>query len=365
MLRNILLAINTYYGVQEGNLLQTITIDAGLYAQYLTDLLKVQTALLSSLSLDVGFLADGSLISVWFENDREVTFRRVNTWTPREESSQTSQHLCDLDILAGEGKSLLRLCLAAALARVIRERVAVDYMAALVDKIGPIFSSEERASILDDAVKQAYAGEIRAEYVLCSDWPGEPDLCACLSCTEMRGIASTTITVDYVFLRVFEYLSSNDQLYIEGFVRFRLKDYLSRLQLAVYRAVDGFLLDQQHAEFVDLLRYFVEAQKPRIESVTIVRRQDGYLEFYDGAGRLIEYKELLRGIDDIVGSDLGFEDILIGLLIAMAPQRVMICMRGGRLLFDTTVRVFRGRILVCDGCSNCRLYADNLSDRRY
>lgn len=349
--------------MQEGHLLQIISIDAGEYSQYLPDLLAAQTKLLSSLSLSVKYLADGSLVTVWFEQDRQIRFRRINRWAPQEGMPVSGVHLQCASALEGDCKSLVRICLSAALARVIRERVAVDYMAALLGRIGPVFSPDERATMLDDAVRQAYASEVREEYALCPDSETEPNLWACLSCTELGQASSTVFRVDYVFLRVFEHLCTSNQFSIEGFVRFRLRDYLGRLRDAVYRAIDGYLLDQQHTEFVDLLRYFVEVQRPRVESVTVVRRHDGRLELFDEAGKCIDTEGLLEGIDGILDSDFTVEDILIGLLIAMAPARVMICMRGGQLLFDTTMRVFSDRILVCDGCSSCRLHGGALSDQ--
>lgn len=354
--QNRLSVLNAYYGVQEGHLLQIVSIDAGEYVRHLLDLLTVQSRLLASLSLSVELEVDGPFVTALFEQDREIGFRRINRWVPLENTQIPEMYLQCANALEGQGKSLVRICLSAAIARVIRERVAVDYMLALLSRIGPVFSQDERAVMLDDAVRLTYAGELREEYVLSSDPEAEPNLWACLSCTELEPVPGTVFKVDYVFLRVFEHLCTSNQISVEGFVRFRLRDYLSRLRAAVYRAIDGYLLDQQHTEFVDLLRYFVEVQEPRIESVTVVRRSDGRLELLDETGRAINTEGLLESIDDLLDDDFNVEDLLIGLLIAIAPSRVLICMRGGQLLFDTTMRVFRDRILVCDGCSSCQLY---------
>jgi hypothetical protein len=347
--------------VQEGDLLHVVSVDAGESAQYLADLLAAQSELLSSLALRIEWQLRGGLVSVLYDRDRELRLKRITRWEPRDGVPALSEGPTAAGALEGEGKSLVRLCICAALARVVRERVAVDYMASLLECIGPSLEPEERATILDEAVRQAYAGEIREEYALSPDSPDEPNLWACLSCTDL-GLISSTIRVDYVFLRLYEHLSTSDEISLEGFIRFRLRDYLARLRTAVYRAIDGFLMDQQQREFVDLLRYFVEVQKPRIESVTVVRRHDGRLQFFDATGQIIDTEGLLEGYDGLADGDFGAEDILIGLLIAIAPARVLICMRGGQLLFETTLRVFSDRVLVCDGCSSCCLYECGLSD---
>lgn len=335
--------------------MQVIEVDAGEHARYLLDLLSAQSGLLSSLSIDTQLQSEDALVRVEWRHDCKIHLRHVSRWVPPEDRPTLDDDCPPSAALEGDGKSLVRLCLAAALARVIRERVAVDFMASVVESIGFALAPGERTAILDEAIRQAYAGEMCEEYLLSSEGQCESELQVCLCCSD-RGPASGTIRVDHVFVRLYEYLSTSDKLSVEGFLRFRLKGYLGRLRRAVYRAIDRFLLDQQRAEFIELLRYFAEIQRPRTESVTVVRDLDGRLRFYDAADGLIDTDGLLEGIDDLIDSDFSAEDILIGLLIAVAPARVLICMRGGRLVFENTITVFRGRIVVCDGCSCCHLF---------
>ncbi|MHB8172453.1 MAG: sporulation protein YtxC, partial [Thermincolia bacterium] len=70
-----------------------------------------------------------------------------------------------------------------------------------------------------------------------------------------------------ILQRVLEYLQNNDQLVIEGFIKFRLKEYLQELQEAVDRAVDDFMMEREYKEFIRLLKYFVEIQEPRVDKV--------------------------------------------------------------------------------------------------
>jgi hypothetical protein len=335
--------------------LQVIEVDAGEHAGYLVDLLSAQSELLSSVSVHTQWQSEGTTVRVQWRNDCKIHLRQVSRWVPDAGVTTPGGDYPPERTLEGEGRSLVGLCLAAALARVIRERVAVGFMASIVEGIGFALAARDRAVILDEAIRQAYAGEMCEEYLVSSDEQFESELQACLYCSD-RGSASGVIRVDHVFIALCEYLRTSDRLSIEGFLRFRLKGYLARLRYAVYRAIDKFLLDQQRTEFIELLRYFAEIQRPRTESVTVVRSVEGYLRFYDAVGGLIDTDGLLEGVDDLVDGDVSAEDVLIGLLIAVAPARVLICMRGGRLLFENTISVFRGRIVICDGCSCCHLF---------
>ena len=61
------------------------------------------------------------------------------------------------------------------------------------------------------------------------------------------------------------YLIFNDNLNLEGFVRFRTKDYWDFLCETVDSAADAYLINREYQEFIRLLRYFVELQEPKVD----------------------------------------------------------------------------------------------------
>ena len=83
-------------------------------------------------------------------------------------------------------------------------------------------------------------------------------------------IAKTLSRHNEILTRVNEYLDSNSNLFLEGFLRFRLKDYFLELELMVEQAVENYLVEREYDEFIDLLRYFVEIQEPKIDEVQVL-----------------------------------------------------------------------------------------------
>ena len=57
---------------------------------------------------------------------------------------------------------------------------------------------------------------------------------------------------------------------MEGFIRFRLKDYIEELKYIIDGSVDELLIDREYNEFIKLLRYFVEIQEPKVEEVHVL-----------------------------------------------------------------------------------------------
>ncbi len=153
-----------------------------------------------------------------------------------------------------------------------------------------------------------------------------------------------------------EYLAQHRAVNLEGFVTFRLKDYMLDLERNVDAAVDEFLIDREYREFVRLLRYFVEVQSPKIPEVHVMLRLDGSFELRD---------RLMQPLPDEVSDDfrlesqraeINLEDVLVSSLITLAPAQVTV--HGDDRAQDmpsvrTAQQVFGQRLHYCTGCSAC------------
>ena len=157
--------------------------------------------------------------------------------------------------------------------------------------------------------------------------------------------------------RLEEFLLSSNHLNVDGFVVFRLKDYLADLRWVVGRAVDDFLLEREYQEFINLLRFFLENQQPRAVMVHVVVRAPGRFQLYDHDFRPVSYQYMEGFIVDVNHRDIDYEDILISALITIAPARVVLHSPGPAYLTAHTVAtlraVFRDQVGECHGCRFC------------
>ncbi|MBS4026504.1 MAG: putative sporulation protein YtxC [Clostridia bacterium] len=157
--------------------------------------------------------------------------------------------------------------------------------------------------------------------------------------------------------RLSEYLSANNELNIEGFVKFRLRDYTTELSDAVNYAVDEFMMDKEYREFIRLLRYFVEVQEPRLDQVHLVLKKDGKYLLFDDKKKEISSEYLDDFFSDLIDTDINYEDLLISALITIAPKQVLIhftCEEKGGDTVQTIEQVFADRLEKCHGCDWCR-----------
>lgn len=168
-----------------------------------------------------------------------------------------------------------------------------------------------------------------------------------------------------VLQKLLEYLQSNDRLIIEGFIKFRLKDYLQELYAVADKAVDDYMLEKEYKEFIKLLKYFVEIQEPRLDLVHVLLQPSGCFKLLDSNQKNISSDYLDGFIIETNDPEINYEDLLVSALITIAPNSIVLHFQADRHSMratDTIKSVFGDRVKYCEGCSICakhRLFEKN------
>lgn len=156
--------------------------------------------------------------------------------------------------------------------------------------------------------------------------------------------------------RLEAYLERAEILLVEGFLRFRCREYVEELEHVVDRSVDEFLLDREYRDFVRLLKQFVDVQPPRFRVVHVLVEPSGAFRLVDEGGQPVE---MPGGASTAAPADIAVtdpEDLLLSALITVGAERFVLHPRG-RLRDDTLEtldQVFAGRVETCGGCERCR-----------
>ena len=130
--------------------------------------------------------------------------------------------------------------------------------------------------------------------------------------------------VNRVQKEVNSFLRENKALFLEGFFRFRLKDYVQELKENLEEAIDQLLADKEYQEFIKLLRYFVEIQEPKILEVHVLFYSKEKFRLLDEEEKPLEHEYLLKVLGDLRDEGLKYEDLLLSALITLSPQRIIL-----------------------------------------
>ncbi|HHT49733.1 MAG TPA: hypothetical protein GXZ98_10645 [Firmicutes bacterium] len=150
------------------------------------------------------------------------------------------------------------------------------------------------------------------------------------------------------------FLSENNAIFLEGFFRFRLKDYFSELKENLEEAIDQLLADKEYQEFIKLLRYFVEIQEPKILEVHVLFYSKEKFRLLDEEEKPLEQEYLLKVLGDLKDEGLKYEDLLLSALITLSPQRIILHHSDKTNIVNTILNVFTGRVTFCRDCELCR-----------
>lgn len=144
-----------------------------------------------------------------------------------------------------------------------------------------------------------------------------------------------------------DFLKTQDQINIEGFIRFRLQDYQRELLELINQSADDFLIEREYQDFINLLKYFVEIQQPRFSEMHLLR-QENFLVLSDPQYKIL-HRESVKDLDG--------PDAIISTLVTAAPVRVTIHVNnfdGDDELITTLHHIFDARVQLCLGCQHCQ-----------
>lgn len=165
-------------------------------------------------------------------------------------------------------------------------------------------------------------------------------------------LSQKTIIVE----ELIQYLETNNIINLKGFMTFRLRAYIDEIKMGIDEAVEDFLMDKEYNEFIKLLRYFVDIQDPKLETVHIFLKDENRYDLFDNSGKEINNEYLRLIAKEMKENEISYDDLLISSLITIAPQNIIIHKTGNNnfeYILKTINRIFNNRVELCDGCQWC------------
>ncbi len=84
-----------------------------------------------------------------------------------------------------------------------------------------------------------------------------------------------------VFTRVRNYIEENDFINVEGFIRFRMREFMKYISAIGDIAVEEYLIKKDQDEFIRVLKYFIDTQEEKIDLLKVHIMEDNTFVLYD------------------------------------------------------------------------------------
>ncbi len=147
-------------------------------------------------------------------------------------------------------------------------------------------------------------------------------------------------------IRLCEYLEKQWQINIEGFIRFRLQDYMDDLGQVIDDAKEDIVVEKEYNDFIKLLRYFVDIQEPKILNAHLLKKKGKYF-VYDDHNQVVAEERC---------GDLNGCDAIISCLVTYAPEKIHVHIKdfyAEEEVLTTVNNIFDEKVVLCLGCSSC------------
>lgn len=216
------------------------------------------------------------------------------------------------------------------------------------------------SNLVQDIIVEIYIDQVIKDRVIkiCSDY----------SISEKKDIVSFVHqmlldTNNYVKERIkindeiCDYLMEHNSLLIDGYIEFRLRDYLYIIDISIEKAILDLETEKEYMEFLNMLHYFVDIQEPKYELVNVIVKDDDYI-ILDLDNNVIEDGLLEDMESELLYGDIGKVDLLISSLIVISPNKLIIHVKDiekEQQLVDITSEIFKDRVKFCQGCEQCQV----------
>ena len=164
-----------------------------------------------------------------------------------------------------------------------------------------------------------------------------------------------------IYYPILDYITENKSIILDGFVNFRLQNYMKNLDYIIDISVNKFLIEKEYNEFIDILKMYV--------SYTPFNSPLIHLIYYNGESTLLDIDKKVIPTDDTIFqakylSDITFSsnDYALNTLLNLTPKKIIIhlvnCQKDE--FINTIKLIFENRYEICTDCKICSSYKTNL-----
>lgn len=161
---------------------------------------------------------------------------------------------------------------------------------------------------------------------------------------------------DLVFLSTYDYIKNHSSMILDGFINFRLRDYLEVIEYLVDLSVNNFIINREYDKFITLLCDYINSEPSKIDVLHLI--------YINQESILLDKNKNPVPIDNNILdakylSDISFSnnDFVLNTILNLLPNKLYVHVLSEEDEFLSTLKkIFSNKIYCCYGCEICSLY---------
>lgn len=161
---------------------------------------------------------------------------------------------------------------------------------------------------------------------------------------------------DEIWVNVLNYLLENKSMILDGFVNFRLENYLDTINDIVDYSVNKYIVEKEYTEFINLLKIYIDSKQSEADLVHLVYT-NGESILLDSGRNIISLSDNIFNAKYLSDISFSSNDYALNALLTLLPKRIELHVIGYEDEFINTLKlIFGNRIFICEDCNICRTY---------
>jgi len=265
------------------------------------------------LIIQIGLEDNGLNIYKLIQQKKDDLFKTCQDWITN--IYPIKDNVCTVEI---DDNCIDNLCIL--LSDIIIENLEIRYLAGILKGEYTFLTEKEQCEILVYTLKNVWEKENSKEAIL-----------------------SAKIDVETRLLSV---IDNNNEFILEGFMRFRMKDYLNHWNCELKKAINNYLSNQEYKEFIEVVKYFVNSKESKYSNVNVVIKPNNTFSIFDKNMAFIDDSNIITR-NKLTSFNLENFDILLSILISLAPKKITIHDHDNiedSLFIPTLKKIFDNRV---------------------
>ncbi len=161
---------------------------------------------------------------------------------------------------------------------------------------------------------------------------------------------------DLLYTSILKYISYNKSFVFDGFVNFRILEYMKILDESVDFSVNKFLIEKEYSEFINLLKLYINSQNSKMESLHLIYMNSESI-LLDDHKNLISINDNLFNAKYLCDISFSSNDYALNTILNILPENLYIHLIDLEDEFINTLKlIFEDRVKICKDCNICKTY---------
>ena len=160
-----------------------------------------------------------------------------------------------------------------------------------------------------------------------------------------------------IYNSFYNYIKENKSMVFDGFINFRLYDYMKLLDLVVDDSVNRYLIEREYNEFISVLKLYVNSSECKTNNVHLIYTNKESI-LIDDNKNIISTKDYILKAKYLSDISFSSNDYALNTLLNILPQKITIHLVDNKQdeFINTLQLIFENKITLCNNCKICNIY---------